>query len=267
MKIHSLLALACLLGCAGNARAQAQARVVATDPAGTTLTLAPHQPFYLRIAYRTDRPVHIWARPYLHGVQVPAASHPSSLHEGSGETLGWFRLDAGQAVDEVRILAGTGAARGTPTVASYPVRIEISDAPAAAREAPAWVSTLRRRDEAIRLRAMQAQANEPASTGGTVFVALLMPVVLVLLLAGIAAPAWALWRWRGGWRLAAAVPATLMALAVARIVFDTARDPTSHNLWPFEILLWGACNLLAIIVLALARLITGNRRDRDVPVA
>ncbi|MGH6635545.1 MAG: hypothetical protein ACRED0_05230, partial [Gammaproteobacteria bacterium] len=63
--------------------------------------------------------------------------------------------------------------------------------------------------------------------------------MLSLLLAGSAAPTWALWKWRGGWRIAAAVPAVLMAFVVLRIVVDAARDPTSHNLWPFEILEFG----------------------------
>lgn len=47
----------------------------------------------------------------------------------------------------------------------------------------------------------------------------------------LAAPG--LWRWRGGWRIAAA-PAMVMSFVVLRIVVDTARDPTSRNLWPFE---------------------------------
>jgi hypothetical protein len=33
--------------------------------------------------------------------------------------------------------------------------------------------------------------------------------------------------------LAAAVPAAVMA----RVVVDTTRDPTSHNLWPFELVI------------------------------
>ena len=33
--------------------------------------------------------------------------------------------------------------------------------------------------------------------------------------------------------LAAAVPAAVMA----RVVVDTSRDPTSHNLWPFEVVI------------------------------
>src|SRR3546814_12877482 len=66
----------------------------------------------------------------------------------------------------------------------------------------------------------------------------MLALPLVGLLA-LALPAWALWRWRGGWRIAAMVPAALMAFVVLRIVVGVAIDPTSHNLWPFEILMAG----------------------------
>src|SRR3546814_20425384 len=59
---------------------------------------------YLRIAYRADEPVHIWARPWFQGRGVAAGSNPSPRYDaGSGEALGWFFLDPGQQVDEVRI--------------------------------------------------------------------------------------------------------------------------------------------------------------------
>ncbi len=36
-----------------------------------------------------------------------------------------------------------------------------------------------------------------------------------------------------------AVGATIPAVVMARVTVDTAADPTSHNLWPFEIVLSG----------------------------
>jgi hypothetical protein len=80
-----------------------------------------------------------------------------------------------------------------------------------------------------------------------------MWVVLALLLVGAGAPFWGLWKWRGGWRIAAAVPALVMAFVVGRIVVDTAIDPTSHNLWPFEILMWGGASAVFMGALALFR--------------
>jgi hypothetical protein len=74
-----------------------------------------------------------------------------------------------------------------------------------------------------------------------------------LFIAGVAVPLWSVWKWRGGWKIAAAVPAAIILFVVARIVIDTARDPTSHNLWPFEILEFGLLGLAIIGALKLAR--------------
>jgi hypothetical protein len=68
----------------------------------------------------------------------------------------------------------------------------------------------------------------------------------------LAWPIWGWWRWRGGWRIAAAVPAVVMAFVVLRIVMGTAIDPTSHNLWPFEIVMWGGLSCLAMLLLGIA---------------
>ena len=50
-----------------------------------------------------------------------------------------------------------------------------------------------------------------------------------------------------------AVAVIVVAFVVLRILIDTARDPTSHNLWPFEILMVGTGALLSIGVLKLLR--------------
>ena len=73
----------------------------------------------------------------------------------------------------------------------------------------------------------------------------LMPLLLALLA-----------RWKGGVRVRWAVPAMALSMPVvvaARIMVDTAADPTSHNLWPFEILMAGGCSVVAMLVIALLR--------------
>jgi hypothetical protein len=40
---------------------------------------------------------------------------------------------------------------------------------------------------------------------------------------------------------------------------DTARDPTSHNLWPFEILMFGLVSLGIIFALGIARRVVGAK--------
>jgi hypothetical protein len=60
-------------------------------------------------------------------------------------------------------------------------------------------------------------------------------------------------RWQGGWRLAAALPAAWVAFVVLRIVVGASLDPTSHNLWPFEILYASLASLVLIGLVALAK--------------
>ena len=60
----ALIAVVVWIGSSGSASAATTAKVLATDPPGTTVTLGQNQNFYLRISYTTDEPVSIWARPY-----------------------------------------------------------------------------------------------------------------------------------------------------------------------------------------------------------
>lgn len=71
---------------------------------------------------------------------------------------------------------------------------------------------------------------------------------------------WALLRWRGGWRIAAAIPLLVVGAWSARIVFEVTRDPTSHNLWPLEIAMWCLGALVGMVVLAVAHAIASHSR-------
>jgi hypothetical protein len=244
------------LASGGAARGAVEVEVLETYPAGDAVTLGANRNYYLRIAYRTDAPVHIWARPWFQGREVATGSHPSPEYEGSGEALGWFFLEPGQQVDEVRIRAGNGSPDGTRQVASHRVRVVAGSASAAGPE-PAWIATLEARAGQLAERDRQAAANRPDSMGDMFLFGGLMLAVPLLGLLAFAAPAWALWRWRGGWRIAAAVPAAMIAFVVLRIVAGTAIDPTSHNLWPFEILQVGVLGLAVLLALWLARKLTG----------
>src|SRR3546814_18697421 len=88
------------------------------------------------------------------------------------------------------------------------------------------------------------------------FGGIMLALPLVGLLA-LALPAWALWRWRGGWRIAAMVPAALMAFVMLRIVVGVAIDPTSHTLWPFEHLMAGGLASVLVLALLLVRRVAG----------
>ena len=236
------------------AHAETSVQVLETDPSGNDITLARNQNFYLRLGYATDHPIRIWAEPYFHGRQANAGSNPSGTHTGTGEALGWFFFaKPGEQVDEIRIRAGDGSTSGTHVVAAYPVRITGGAQTDDAHVEPDWVVAMKRQAAVQQRAAYEKSMGTPPTVGETAFFGGFMLLMLAVGFLGFAGPAWGLWRWRGGWRIAAAAPAALMGFVVLRLVVDTAADPTSHNLWPFEILQMGTVSIVAMAVLLLVR--------------
>jgi hypothetical protein len=192
---------------------------------------------------------------------VPAGTSPSIRYTGKGEALAWFFLDKpGQQVDEIRIEAGNGA-RQMPVVATY--RVDVTQGTARidpnspwAPSDPSWVSTMReqsKRQMEAQFQARMDASQDDVGAGGLAFLGGFMLLVGALGIGGLVFPLLALWRWQGGWKLAAAVPAGIVGFVILRIVVDTAADPTSHNLWPLEVLIAGFASLAIVGALALAR--------------
>ena len=75
--------------------------------------------------------------------------------------------------------------------------------------------------------------------------------VALVLVAGLAALPRILYATRL-WRTTLIVGASVPAAVLARVVYDTASDPTSHNLWPFEIILAAGPGLAAAFIGAFA---------------
>jgi hypothetical protein len=249
------------LGSIGVARSETTVRVLDTYPSGDTITLARNQNFNLRLAYSTDQPAGIWITPYFQGKRVNAGTSPSQPYSGTGEALAWFFfMKPGSEVDEIRITAGDGGTNSTPLVATYRVRIVGGESVASAAPPPDWVIELGERAKVAQQQALKAHMSKPTSASDMALFGGFMLAMLAVGIAGFAAPAWSLWRWRGGWRIAAAVPAAIMAFVVLRIVIDTSRDPTSHNLWPFEILMAGALSAGITVALMIARKLAGTAR-------
>jgi hypothetical protein len=249
----STLLLMCLFAClglSGELQAATTVRVLDTFPAGQDITLARNRNFNLRLAYSTDTPSGIWITPYFQGKPVAAGTSPSAMLSDSGETLAWFFLmRPGDEVDEIRIRAGSGSTASTPVVATYPLHLVGGTQAAQDTEPPVWVTELGERARVAQEQAIRTRNAEPETVGGMAIVSGFMLVALGLGVLGLGAPAWMIRRWSGAWRLAAAVPAALMVFVVLRIVVGVTRDPTSHNLWPFEIVIAGA--LCAGLCLAL----------------
>lgn len=63
------------------------------------------------------------------------------------------------------------------------------------------------------------------------------------------------------WPSALVVGASVPAAVLARIVYDTSSDPTSHNLWPLEIILAAGPGFLAGVLGALVGGLLASRRS------
>lgn len=250
MRLLTLLLIAALLLLPSHQTlASTQVEVMDTAPAGSTITLPTSQNFYLHLRYTSDTPTHIWVNAYYQGKEVNAGSNPSREYPaGTGEAFGWFFLfKPGMRVDEVRIRAGDGSINNTKVVASYPVSI-ISSASATSTPNPAWVDTFLAADKAAQEADYQKRMNTPVSSSDIALFSGFMLTVCALGVLGIGWPVWGWLRWPGGWRKAAVIPGIVVAFVVLRILFDTARDPTSHNLWPFEIVIWCGLSTLWMLV-------------------
>jgi len=246
------------LASTGAAQAAATVEVLETYPAGEEVTLGRNENFYLRLRYDTDHPIGIWARPYSRGQPASAGSNGSYRYSGNGEALGWFFFSGNRGeVDEIRITAGDGSIAGTPLVLTYRVHVMASERQPETEDAPEWVPRLKAADAERQRLASQAYANRPVAPFTSLLLSLFTIVVLVLGVGGLVMPVRAVLRWRGGWRVAAAVPAALMGFVIVRLIVGVAIDPTSHNLWPFEILIVGLLSSIIMVVLTLARRATG----------
>jgi hypothetical protein len=74
-----------------------------------------------------------------------------------------------------------------------------------------------------------------------------------------------LWQWQGGWCWAMAAPLLLVVGAIANIVVAIWLDPTAHNLWPLELLVWLALALVAVAMLYLLRWLRRRIGNHTVP--
>lgn len=78
--------------------------------------------------------------------------------------------------------------------------------------------------------------------------ALYGPGLVVVAVAAMALRMFAGARFAPAWLACAAVPP---AVVLARIIVETAHDPTSHNLWPFEIVIATVVGLVVALAGAL----------------
>jgi hypothetical protein len=249
------LARVLALGLFSLAGAQAQLRVeiAETDPP-LPAVLARDEALRLRIEYSGAEGNQFWASPCFQGRRVGRVkTNPSRKHTGSGTALGWFSLDGADSVDEIRIRTGGGKPYREWDVLRVRVDVRGTGVPGEHRARAPWAERLIQADNEQHQRELREDRARAPSLADNLIVAGFGLAVVGLFAGSIAGPAWALWKWRGAWRIAGGLPLLAMAFVVLRIIVDTVRDPTSHNLWPFEILMWGTGCVAVVAVLAIVK--------------
>ena len=94
-----------------------------------------------------------------------------------------------------------------------------------------------------------------------------MLLICSLFLGFLAMDVSALVRWKGTWKVGALLPLFAVGFIVVRIVVDTRADPTSHNLWPFELVMWSFLGLSFLGVLFGIRSMLDHRAHAKCPKA
>jgi hypothetical protein len=238
---------------------QASLTVVDVDPAEPA-TLTNQDYVSIHVAYTAPQEVVIWARPYFGGREVTKGiSHPSPRYAaGSGEAFGWFQINTPLAVDAIHVKMVEAGGRRVLAEIDHPISVTFSGASGTSRARAAWaVQMSAAQQERFRADAA-ASRNRPTSAGDAFFGFGFMLVVIGAFVATFAWPAYKAYKWSGLWRWGALLPLIVMGFVVLRIVIDTSRDPTSHNLWPFEIVMFGGGSLIFMALLTAARRFSGQ---------
>lgn len=98
--------------------------------------------------------------------------------------------------------------------------------------------------------------NPAAQAGMMIILAATVLVAASFFFGSIALSIVALRRWRGLSRIAAGLPLLALLSLALIILIGVVKDPTAHNLWPFELILWGFASLVYLGALTLVRRFT-----------
>lgn len=252
MGVHALCAVLLLAAGPAPTPPPVSLEVIDTEPARQA-NLHYNEAFFLRIAYQTDRPIRVFARPFYAGERAANSSGPAShpgqiLPAGSGETLGWFAYRGYANVDEVRIRAVSAETNEELLNISVPVQLYWDDIKPATRQVrPDWVVSLNAAQQ------KSVATPTPSSASDLALGQIIILVVFAMIILGIAWPIWGWLKWQGGWKLLAGVPLLVFGGWILFIIAGVAFDPTAHNLWPFELLMLAFCSLPYMLVITIWR--------------
>lgn len=234
-------------------------QVLETDPPSPA-TLGHWEPFHLRIGYEADRTIRVRGDAFFQDKRVTSISSGSPRYEpGTGEAYVWLAHTEAAQVDKVVVTAEDDVTRNP--LAQTELAVDLAwtgiKQPEAPRARAGWVERLRAENERRSKAESAAYMNRPVPwwEGVLSFAAIWAgPVYLVLQVV-------LLRRYRGGWRLAAAVPALPMT---GVLIYTVYAYQAGSNLFPLVLIFTSPFALLYLLGLMVVRhVVVRNQREKD----
>ncbi|MBS1876685.1 MAG: hypothetical protein JSU00_25955 [Acidobacteria bacterium] len=205
-----------------------------------------------RLAYTSDRLVRVSVEPYFHGKRRPALNGGMTSYDaGAGEAYFWISYNDAATIDRVDLLLldeDTGKTLATATAA-----LDISWSGVAVGSPRSNAEWAERLQQDARTRAKQSAARSASRQGPGGRLLAGAAGLIIMAAGGLMAPGYfvlqvvCLWRWKGGWRKAAAAPIALMGPVVAYVLY--ASTIGGSNIAPIVILLAAPLGFMYLVVL------------------
>ena len=243
-----VLATLLVLSSSPSAGAEVRIQVLDTDPPSPA-TLGHWEPFHVRIGYDSDRTIRVRGDAFFQGKRVTSISSGSPRYEpGTGEAYVWLAYTDAARVDKVGITVEDEITHEPLAAGEIPVDLTWTGIkqPAAPRPHPDWVERLRAENERRSKAEMAAYRNRPTPWWEEALffaVAWSVPGYLVLQVV-------LLRRYRGGWRVAAAVPAGPMT---GVLIYTVYAFQAGSNLFPLVLIFTSPFALLYLIGVIVVR--------------
>ena len=238
-----------LYGAAASAWSQAPVVSVLNTHPAPDANLTGRDSFYLQYRIETNEKVRVGIEAYARGAKLPIGNSGQNHFEAgthSGTAFFFVSQKEPVQVDEIRLpiwRETTHWQQPPDWVASVPVALlHLPGTPRSQAPLPDWVNAWIKDREMQRQAAGQAAqakaAAEETWVENLLLRAFLIVIVFVLPLAALVLPVWAVWTWERPWKTHALIVCAVFLVKVGTVVWDVARDPTSHNLWPLEMMMW-----------------------------
>jgi hypothetical protein len=222
---------------------------VDSDPSFSA-ALGSGSPLYIKIAYRSERPVRFRAEGYRGGQKVEdgAMYNPAPIYAaGSGEALVWIAYRKPTALDAVLVTAVDDNWKRLSTI-SVPVKTTWSAE--ATRGAPrtSWATRMSAAQQQAAMTVPKNELSSPLFDFLGLAIMLCLPGYFVL---QAALPL----RLRGGWRKASLVP---LVGAIPALLHAMTALAAGSNIWPIVLILFSLLACVYLIGLLALKFVLSN---------